>query len=127
METADNALEEKKRGLENDMAVLAGMVQSAIDENAHIAQDQGEYQERYDRLVGCYDAAKARYDEVTRIITEKEAQSERLAGFIKILQAQDGVITEFDERFWSSMVDFITVDRDKGMAVTFRDGTEIMA
>ncbi len=109
------------------MAVLAGMVQSAIDENARIAQDQREYQERYDRLVGRYDAAKAQYDEIARTITEKEAQSERLAGFIKVLQAQDGIIVEFDERLWSSMVDFVTVGRDKEMVVTFRDGTEIQA
>lgn len=122
-----DALEEEKHGLENDMAVLAGMVQSAIDENARIVQDQGEYQKHYDRLVERYDAAKARYDEVTRTITEKEAQSERLASFIKVLKAQDGVIAKFDERLWSSMVDFVTVGRDKGMVVTFRDRTEIMA
>ena len=72
-----------------------------------------------------YDTAKARYDEVVRAITEKEAQNERLAGFIKILKAQDGIIAEFDERIWSSMVDFVTVGRNKEMVVTFRDGTEV--
>lgn len=122
-----DALEEEKRSLENDMAVLAGMVQSAIDENARIARDQGEYQERYNGLVERYNMVKARYDEVARAITEKEAQNERLAGFIKILKAQDGIITEFDEMLWSSMVDFVTVGRNKEMAVTFRDGTEITA
>ena len=69
--------------------------------------------------------AKAWYDEVARAITEKEAQNERLAGFIKILKAQDGIIAEFDERFWSSMVDFVTVGRNKEMAVAFRDGTQV--
>lgn len=48
-----------------------------------------------------------------RAITEKEEKNERLAGFIKILKAQDGIITEFDERLWSSMVDFVTVGRNK--------------
>ena len=122
-----NELEEEKSILENEMAVLVEMVQDAIGENARIAQDQGEYQERYGRLVGRYDVAKARYDIVVRTIMEKEAQSERLAGFIKVLQAQDEIIIEFDEKLWSSMVDFVTVGRDKGMTVTFRDGTEIMA
>ena len=91
------------------------------------AQDQGEYQERYNGLVERYDTVKARYDEVVRAITEKEAKNERLAGFIKILKAQDGIIAEFDERLWSSMVDFVTVGRNKEMAVTFRNGTEITA
>lgn len=122
-----DALEEEKCSLENDMAMLAGMVQNIIDENARIAQNQGEYQERYNGLVERYDTAKARYDEVVRAITKKEAQNERLAGFIKILKAQAGIIAEFDERLWSSMVDYITVGRNKEMAVTFRDGTEIIA
>ena len=122
-----DALEEEKCSLENDMAVLAGIVQNIIGENARIAQNQGEYQERYNGLVGRYDTAKARYDEVVRAITEKEAQNERLVGFIKILKAQAGIIAEFDERLWSSMVDFVTVGRNKEMAVTFRDGTEIIA
>lgn len=115
-----DALEEEKRSLENGMAVLAGMVQS-IDENARIVQNQGEY----NGLVERYDTTKEQYDEVARAITEKEAQNERLAGFINILKAQDGIITEFDERLWSSMVDYITVGRNKEMVVTFQDGTEI--
>ena len=65
-----DALEEEKCSLENDMAVLAGMVQNIIGENARIAQNQGEYQERYNGLVERYDTAKARYDEVVRAITK---------------------------------------------------------
>lgn len=53
-----DALEEEKRSLENDMAVLAGMVQNIIGENARIAQNQGEYQERYNGLVERYDLMK---------------------------------------------------------------------
>ena len=34
---------------------------------------------------GHYDTAKARYDEVVAAISAKEAQSERLADFIKVL------------------------------------------
>lgn len=74
-----------------------------------------------------YDAAKAKYGAVVDRITAKEAQSARLLDFIKMLEAQDGILAEFDERLWSSMVDFITVGRRKEMAVTFKDGTEIMA
>lgn len=64
---------------------------------------------------------------LSRAITEKESQNERLVGFIKILKAHGGIIAEFVERLWSSMVDFVTVGRNKEMAVTFRDGTEITA
>ncbi|MDY6291597.1 MAG: recombinase family protein, partial [Succiniclasticum sp.] len=96
-------------------------------ENARIAQDQDAYRERYNELAGKYDAMKEEYDKVVAAITVKEMQGVRLENFIKELKAQDGVIREFDERLWGSMVDFITVGRKKEIKVTFRDGTEIMA
>ena len=66
------------------------MTQNIVAENARVAQDQDEYQKRYDGLAWRYDAAKGRYDEVVAAISAKEAQSERLADFIKVLKAQDG-------------------------------------
>lgn len=120
-----DALEEEKRTLEDEMAITAERAQGLIVENARIAQNQSEYQERYDALVGRYNAAKARYDEVVEAIAAKAAQSERLLDFIRTMQAQEGILTEFDARLWSSMVDFVTIGRGKKITVTFRDGTEI--
>ena len=122
-----DALQEEKGKLEEEMAVLVEMTQNIVAENARVAQDQDEYQKRYDGLVRRYDEAKARYDEVIAAISAKEAQSERLANFIKTLKAQDGTISDFDGSLWGGMVEFVTVGRDKQITVTFRDGTEILA
>lgn len=70
-----------------------------------------------------YDAAKARFDEVTEAISATEAQSERLAGFVKRLKVQTEPVAEFDGQLWASMVECVTVD--KGMTVVFRNGTEV--
>ena len=121
------ALQEEKSKLGEEMAVLVEMTQNIVAENARVAQDQDEYQKRYDGLVQRYDTAKARYDEVVSAISAKEAQGERLSDFIKVLKAQDGTISEFDGSLWGSMVEFVTVGRDKEITVTFRDGTEIQA
>lgn len=78
-------------------------------------------------MVQRYDTAKARYDEVVAAISAREAQSERPANFIKVLKAQDGIISEFDGSLWGSMVEFVTVGRNKEVTITFRDGTEMRA
>ena len=44
--------------------------------------------------------------------------------FIKTLEQHGEPIAEFDAGMWGSMVEYITVDKDKGMTVTFKDGTE---
>ena len=122
-----DSLREEKQKLEGEMSVLVEMTQSIVAENARIAQNQDEYQKRYDGLVQRYETAKARYGKVTAAISAKEAQSERLADFIRMLKKQDGSIAEFDERLWGCMVDFVTVSRKKEIMVTFRNSSEIQA
>jgi chromosome segregation ATPase len=122
-----DALEEEKQKLEDEMTVLVEMTQSIVAENARIAQNQDEYQKRYNGLVERYDSVKAQYDKVTETLAAKEAQSERLLNFIRVLKSQDGTISEFDSSLWGSMVEFTTVGRSKKITVTFRDGTEIQA
>ncbi len=124
---AADGLQEEKQKLEDEMAVVVEMTQNIVAENARVAQDQAEYKKRYDGLVQRYEAAKARYGEVTDAISAKAAQSERLTDFIHRLKAQDGAISEFDGSLWGSMVEFVTVGRNKEMTFTFRDGTEILA
>ena len=118
-------LEAEKASLQQELAVLVEMTQNCIAENARIAQDQGEYQKRYNGLVERYERAKARFDEVTEVITQRSAKSERLEGVIKTLEAQTESVAEFDERLWGAMVDYVTVGVDGGMTVVFRDGTGI--
>lgn len=95
-------------------------------ENAHVAQGQEEYQKRYDGPVKRYEEAKARYDEVVAAISAKEAQSERLVSFIKVLKNRGGTIRDFDGSLWGGMVEYVAVGRDKAITVTFRDGMEIL-
>ena len=117
-------LELEKAALGQELAVLVEMTQNCIAENARVAQDQGEYQKRYNGLVERYEKAKTRFDEVTEAIAQRSAKGERLAGFIRTLEAQEGPVAEFDEPLWGAMVDCVTVGVDGGMTVVFRDGTE---
>lgn len=114
-------LEQEKASLGQELAVLVEMAQNCIAENARIAQAQGEYQKRYNGLVERYEAAKARFDEVTETIAERSARGERLTGFIRTLEAQKEPVAEFDERLWGAMVDYVKVGVDGGMTMVFRD------
>lgn len=64
-------------------------------------------------------------DEITpALFRDEEAHGERIRQFIKTLKDQDGIITEFDDVLWGSMVELVTISREK-RSVTFKDGTEI--
>ena len=56
--------------LESDAEILTGevnavaeLIQKCIDENARVAQDQTEYNKRYDALVRRFDTARAKLEE----------------------------------------------------------------
>ena len=117
-------LAEEKGKLQQELVVLVEMTEKCVRENARIAQNQEEYQWHYEGLVARYDAAKARFDDVTEAISAKEVQSERLAVFERTLKERSAPVAEFDSQLWTSMVECVTVGA-KGMTVVFRDGTRM--
>ncbi|MCL2286279.1 MAG: zinc ribbon domain-containing protein, partial [Firmicutes bacterium] len=123
--TAD--LEVERMTLQEETAVVAELIQKCIGENARTALDQREYQERYEGLVARFDTAKARFEEVSKLVTDKKARSELVEAFTTELARQDGLLTEFDERLWFSLVDFATVYGEDDVRFIFKDGTEITA
>ena len=118
-------LETEQSQLQEELNVVAELIQQCVSENAHVALDQTEYQARYDGLAERFDRTKARLDEVGNAITEKQAKKEQIERFLAELERQDGMATEFDEEQWYSLVDFVTVFNKEDIRFTFKDGTEI--
>lgn len=122
--TDTEALEEERDKLSTDLNLLADKVQHLIAENARVAQNQDDYDQKYSELVSRYEAAKKQYDKTCDDIQYRKARSRQMDSFIKELQEQE-LIKEFDARLWGSLVDFITVYSKDDIRVTFKDGTEI--
>lgn len=118
-------LEAERRELQSELAVVADLIPKTIAENARVAQDQTEYQKRYNALVERFDVAKARLAEVTELLTARKTRGEKLDSFIRELAAQPALISELDERLWVTLLDYATVGLDGEVRFTFKDGTEI--
>lgn len=121
------ALIKQKESLEEEIAVTVEMTQNIVAENARVAQNQDEYNKRYNSLVERYDKLKEEYDAVCATISEKDAKYEQMGRFITVLKRQTELITEFDEALWSSLVEKIVVKSKDDVTVVFKDGTEIKA
>ena len=118
-------LETERSQLQEELNVVAGLVQQCIKENARIALDQKEYQKRYDGLAKRLDNVQGRLDEVIQTITEKQAHREKIELFLEGLQKQKKLITEFDEDLWYSLIEYVKVFDKEDIRFTFKDGTEI--
>ena len=122
-------LEVEQLRLQEERNVVAELIRQCMRENAHAALDQMEcqakYQAKYDGMAKRFEWTKARLDEVSSVIRTKQAKKEQIERFLAELEGQDGVVTEFDEEQWYSMVDFVTVFDKEDIRFTFKDGTEI--
>ena len=90
-----------------------------------MAQNQAEYEQRYNDLVEKYDSIKSQADRVTTVIADKKARKAELELFMKNLKKQDKAVTEFDEGLWISMVDYVTVNSKEDIRVTFKNGSSV--
>ena len=119
-----DALESEQTSLKAELSITAALIDDCVQENAHSALNQEEYNKRYDSLVERYTGLKNRYDEVTELIVRKRAGQQRLRLFLEQLE-QTERISEFDEMLWLSMIDYVTVYGKEDIRFTFKNGMEI--
>ena len=103
----------------DEMAMLADIVQNLIAENARIAQDQKEYNKKYQLAMERYEAAKSKYEELAAQVAEAHRKQRAVETFINNVRDL-GVITEFDEDLWGLLVESVTVYSKDDIRVEFK-------
>lgn len=111
--------------LRNEMEVISQMMQQCIRENATVALDQTDYNQRFEALSNRFETAKKAYNEVTETIGDKQSRMAQMEDFLKLLKAQDGELTTFSDSLWLGLLDYATVYADGRMAFTFKNGASI--
>lgn len=119
-------LETERDELHSEMSVVSDLIEKCIYENAHVALDQVEYQNRYDGLVARFDSAKARYEEIEEIIRSKQSRRATIEAFLESL-AGANLLEKFETTLWCGLVDFVTVYSKDDVRFTFKNGQEMQA
>lgn len=118
-------LEKEQDRLANEMQVVSEMAHNAIRENASVAQDQTEYQKRYDELTKRYEESKAAYEKTSEEIAARKAKASVIGSFAKTLRKQETILAEFDEGLWGTLVESMTVHGKDNIEFLFKSGTVI--
>jgi hypothetical protein len=121
------ALEAEHDELLQETQVVSDLVQQCIYENAHVAQDQTEYQKRYDALTQRFEKAKSRLEAVAEEIHQRQTQRANYEAFLKAFEKLPDQLTEFALETWHSLVDFATVYSENDIRFTFKNGQEVRA
>ena len=79
----------------------------------------------YDAAVIRYEATKAEREKVAADIRQRSIRRREFERFITELEKLPIAVSEFDETLWGSLVDYVTVGKDKTMMFTLLGGTEM--
>lgn len=91
-----SALEQERTELTDELNIVAGLIQDGIYQNAHVAQNQADYNKEYENLAARYEKAKGRLDEVEKEIHDKRSRHKSIEHYLTILEERKEPITEYD-------------------------------
>ena len=114
--------EEQK--LDEEMSVLSEMLRRAIEQNAHEAIDQEEYNRRYDYLNERYKGLEARAEEIAAEKRRRHYLRNNFRQFIATIDKAD-LISEFSPEAWTALVESVTVNAKDDMRFNFRNGMSL--
>ena len=110
--------------LSEDMDVLTGRIERLISENALAAQDQDDFNNRYDALAEKYNALKTQYEKKQSLRDDCARKRTSLEAFL--LEISNATLPlEYSDRLWLSHIDHATVHSDGRIVFTFRNGAKI--
>ena len=72
-------------------------------------------------------STKAEQDALAAEIRQRGIRRREFERFITTLESLPDQVTDFDETLWGSLVDYVTVGKDKTMLFTMIGGTEVKA
>jgi site-specific DNA recombinase len=95
------------------------------EENARVKLDQQIYQERYEEISIQYAETSKKITVLDETIKSKQYRKTKSELFLKELNKQKDIVTDFSDSLWISFVDYVTV-YDKGdIRFTLKNGMEV--
>ena len=120
-----DALNQEIDALNDELTVIAGLVNQCVKENATSIIPQDEYTTKYNGLVRKYEKASEALRKATEERNSREERDRELRIFIASLKERPLVAEEWNEELWISLLDSATVHKDMKITFAFKNGTTI--
>ena len=118
-------LDAQRSRLEEELAVVTGLIQKWVKENAQTAQDTEafmakcrEYDDRYRELQSKVEAL----EEEKRV---RQGRVKRFELFLRSLKKQHGELSSFDESTWLAVIETVLVKPDGKLVFRFANGMDV--
>ena len=111
--------------LDDELAVVTGLMQKWVEENARTAQDPDAFMAKYREYDARYQELQARVDSLEEEKRIRQGRIKRFEIFLRALRKQHGELTEFDESTWLAVIETVLVKPDGKLVFRFANGMEV--
>ncbi len=118
--------ENECKKIDEECAAIEVIVDKLVAENARVSMDQQEYDRRYKPHATRYNELQKRRYELGAEIAMCKGRKNQINAFIKELEKQEQLLTEFSESLWCATLNTVIVKSDTDVVFQFKDGTELL-
>ncbi len=111
--------------LEDELAVVTGLTQKWVEENARTAQDPDEFMAKYREYDARYQELQSKVEALEEEKRIRQGRVKRFEVFMQALRRKQGELTEFDASTWAAVIDRVIVKNDGGLVFRFANGLEV--
>ena len=118
-------LDKELRNSRAELNAITESAQKATVNNSRVIHNQDEYEKQYKEQISRYTKVREKYDALVVEMEQKKEKKELFKEFIRSLDKQEGLIEEFDEGLWSSLVKEVVVNAKDDIIFVFKNGLEV--
>ncbi len=111
--------------LEDELAVVTGLIQKWVKENAQTAQDTEAFNARCREYDDRYRELQSKVEAIEEEKRVRQGRVKRFELFLQALKKQHGELTAFDESTWLAVIDTVLVKPDGKLVFRFANGMEV--
>ncbi len=120
-------LDEQLQAAQAEHSRLMNDLRLFMNENTLHVQDQVEYNRKFTEKSQLCEAKEAEISNLEKQLLEQSGRKELIKRCLEEIQKCGEILTKFDVNLWNSMVESVTISRNKTFGFLFRDGTRIAA
>ena len=120
--TDTTQLDREIETLNDDLSVIAELVNKLVKENSKTSISLDDYNKKYEELTNRYERIKLKQEEIIRIRNNKKAQALNMKSFIENLTKYNDELVSWNEEVWMLMIKNAIVHRDSSITFTFQNG-----
>lgn len=105
-----------------ELSVITELTRKCIEENASVAMDQDEFNNRYQGYKERYNFLHTKIKDLQEQKEAQLAKADQMTVFMREVEKRDKTICKFDDLLWLAVINTVTVNQDKTLTFYFRNG-----